>query len=141
ADRAKSVAEVGGRPFLAFILERLERVAGLRRAILCVGHHAESVRSAFGDRHGRLALAYSTEEHPLGTGGALARALQRYSVAAPALAMNGDTYFPVRFDRLLAFHRDERAAVTLAAARVAEGTRYGALSIARNRVVAFEEKG
>ena len=141
ADRAKSVADVGGRPFLELVLERLERAAPVRRVILCVGHRAQTVQSAFGRRHGRLALEYSPEGRPLGTGGALARALRRHSIASPALALNGDTWFPVRFDALLAFHRAQRPALTLAAAHVADAGRYGRLAIERDRVVAFGENG
>ncbi len=141
-DRAKPVADVAGRPFLMHLLRHLERYAELRRVILCVGHRAPSVEAALGDRFGRLALAYSREARPLGTGGALRHALRAHDdVRAPVLAMNGDTYFPVPLDRLVGFHRVERPAATLAAARVDDSTRFGAVRLAGTRVTGFEEKG
>ncbi len=140
-DRAKPVADVGGRPFLAFVLAHLERFREIRRAIVCVGHHAQSVEAALGARFGRLPLAYSHEERPLGTGGALRCAAERYAVRAPALALNGDTFFPVPLEKLVGFHRIERPAATLAVARVADSARFGSVSLAGTRVAEFREKG
>lgn len=139
-DRAKPVADIGGRPFLAFVLDHLATLRELRRVILCVGHKATSVESSFGARFGRLAIEYSREDKPLGTGGALRRACERYDVRAPALALNGDTYFPLPLDRLVGFHRMQRAAATVAVARMDDSTRYGSVRIVGSRIAAVEEK-
>jgi len=140
-DRAKPVADVAGEPFLAHVLRHLERFRELRRVILCVGHRAASVESALGKRFGRLPLAYSHEGNPLGTGGAIRNALRQHELRAPALALNGDTYFPIALDKLVAFHRAARLPATLAAARVAESGRFGSLRLDGARVAGFEEKG
>ena len=65
-DRQKVVAPVGGRPFLAWVLDRLD-AAGVEVAVLCTGHLAGQVRAALGSRHGRVGLRYSVEPTPLGT--------------------------------------------------------------------------
>jgi D-glycero-alpha-D-manno-heptose 1-phosphate guanylyltransferase len=140
-DRAKSVAEIGGRPFLAHVLDRLARSAEVNRVILCVGHRADTVREAIGTQHGRLPIAYSQEDRPLGTGGALRLAARRFKVTRTALAMNGDTFLGANIDAFLAFHRAERAAVTIALARVADASRYGRVECRGNRITAFLEKG
>jgi D-glycero-alpha-D-manno-heptose 1-phosphate guanylyltransferase len=140
-DRAKSVAEIGGRPFLAHVLDRLARSAEVTRVILCVGHRADTVREALGTRHGRLAIAYSEEDRPLGTGGALRLAARRFGVKRTAFAMNGDTFFGANMDSLLAFHRGERAAVTIALARVLDAAPYGRVECRADRITGFLEKG
>jgi D-glycero-alpha-D-manno-heptose 1-phosphate guanylyltransferase len=140
-DRAKPVAEVAGRPFLAFTLSHLAKLAEVRRAILCVGHMAHSVEAALGPRFDRLAIEYSREDRPLGTGGALRLAIARLGLRAPLLALNGDTWFPVPLDRLVGFHRTERPAATIAVARVTDIGRYGSVSLAGSRVTGFTEKG
>jgi D-glycero-alpha-D-manno-heptose 1-phosphate guanylyltransferase len=140
-DRAKPVAEVAGRPFLAFLLAHLERSGEVRRVILCVGHKAHTVEAALGSRFGRLPLAYSHEDAPLGTGGALRHALRRFSPAAPVLAMNGDTLFTLDIDRLLAFHRARRPGATMALARVPDASRFGTVQVRSGRVEGFLEKG
>jgi D-glycero-alpha-D-manno-heptose 1-phosphate guanylyltransferase len=140
-DRAKPVADVGGRPFLTLILAHLERLREVRRVILCVGHLAHSVESALGSRFGRLALAYSRETKPLGTGGALRLAIKSLGPRAPVLALNGDTWFPVALDRLVGFHRIERPAITMAVARVPDAGRFGAVSLSGTQAIGFSEKG
>jgi D-glycero-alpha-D-manno-heptose 1-phosphate guanylyltransferase len=141
ADRAKPVAEVGGRPFLSFVLAQLARARSVDAAILCVGHKAESVRAALGERHGRLALRYSVEREPLGTGGALRLAAREALRGRTALALNGDSYLGVNVDRVVQEHRRQRAWVTLALARVPDAARYGAADLDGDRVVSFREKG
>ncbi len=141
ADRAKPVADVAGRPFLALLLAHLERCAGVRRAILCVGHKAHTVEAALGDRFGRLALAYSHEDEPLGTGGALRLALRRFEPRSPVLALNGDTMFTLDPARLVAFHRDHRPAATMALARVVDAARFGTVRLRGTRIEGFQEKG
>lgn len=138
--RAKSVAPVAGRPFLGHLLDHLARSREIRRAILCVGHLADTVEASLGTRHGRLALAYSREEAPLGTGGALRHAIRGFDLAEPVLALNGDCYFGLRVDSLLAFHRRTRPLATIAVLRVPDCARYGTVRLAGPRVAAFEEK-
>lgn len=140
-DRAKPVAEVAGRPFLAHVLAQLERCAAIERVTLCVGHRAESVERALGERFGRLPLRYSREDEPLGTGGAIRHALGAHPARNASLAMNGDSFLGIRLERLVAYHRAARSWLTLALARVADGSRFGAVELEGDRVVGFREKG
>jgi NDP-sugar pyrophosphorylase family protein len=89
SDLPKSLAPLGGRPFLERQIAWLAG-HGLREVVLCVGHGAEQVEGALGDGE-RLGvrLHYSREPQPLGTGGALALAASW--VDGPALVLNGDT--------------------------------------------------
>jgi NDP-sugar pyrophosphorylase family protein len=88
----KSLAPVGGRPFLARQLEWLA-AAGLHEAVLCAGYGADALRTALGDGAAfGLTLHYSVEEEPLGTGGALQ--LASGFVRGPCLVANGDTLVP-----------------------------------------------
>jgi NDP-sugar pyrophosphorylase family protein len=141
ADRAKPVAQVAGRPFAAILLAHIARFPDVKRVILCVGHKAHTVEDALGHRFGRLALAYSRETEPLGTGGALRHALIGFAPRAPVLAFNGDTMFPLDLARLVAFHRARTAMATLALARVPDATRFGTVRMHGDRVAGFAEKG
>jgi NDP-sugar pyrophosphorylase family protein len=72
----KVLLDVAGRPFLDHQLELLRR-RGLRRVVLCLGHRGEPVAARAGDgsRFG-LEIACSHDgPRPLGTAGALRRAL------------------------------------------------------------------
>ena len=88
-DLPKPLAPLGGRPFLARQLEAL-RAHGIRRAVILAGHGAAALQAALGDGGALgVALEWSVEASPLGTGGALAHAAAL--VDGPALVVNGDT--------------------------------------------------
>ncbi len=87
-DLPKALAPIGGRPFLVHQLEWLA-ARGLRRAVILAGVGAERLREALGDWSGGVALEWSVEPEPLGTGGALALATP--FVEGPVLLLNGDT--------------------------------------------------
>lgn len=141
SDRAKSVAPVSGRPFLAFVLDHLVQGGVISRVVLCVGHHADSVRDAFGSEHAGMPIAYSEETEPLGTGGALRQAVERFELKRPFLAMNGDTVLHLRLDTLLEHHRHHRADLTMALAYVRDAERFGTVALEGDRIVGFREKG
>jgi NDP-sugar pyrophosphorylase family protein len=138
-ERAKVVADVDGRPFLAHLLDQIA-MAGFRDVVLCVGFRADEVEAAFGARHGPLRLRYSIEAAPLGTGGALRRALPHLD--APAfLAMNGDSFCEADLAAVWSWHREKRAEATLVAVEVPDASRYGSVEIdADGRVRRFTEK-
>lgn len=140
ADRPKVLAPVGGRPFLAYLLEQLRR-AGLREAVLLVGHAADQVRGTFGDDYHGTRLIYSEEPQPLGTGGALRLAVPHFA-GETILLLNGDSYCDADLPAFAAFHRARGNAASLALAAVPDTSRYGRVQVdSDGRVVRFEEKG
>ena len=87
-DLPKPLAPIGGKPFLARQLEWLA-AHHLTRAVILAGHGAEQLRAELGTRTADVALEWSVEPEPLGTGGALRLAAP--FVDGPALVVNGDT--------------------------------------------------
>jgi len=137
----KVLAPVAGRPFLEYLLIHLQR-QGFHDVTLAVGHMADHVEAQFGTgKRLGLHLHYSREHESLGTGGALRLALA-VTDSNDLLVLNGDSYFGIDLAALLSFHRERRAAATLALARVSDSARYGSVSIGPTReVLAFHEKG
>ena len=70
SDRPKVIAEVGGRPFLTYLLDHLAE-AGIRKVVLCTGYQSAAVVNSLGDTHVDMCLVYSVESECLGTAGAL----------------------------------------------------------------------
>lgn len=135
----KALAPVAGRPFLAYLLDRLVE-AGMRRVILATGYGSAQVEAEIGRRWREMAVEYSVEDDPLGTGGAVARAA-RLLRGTEAHVMNGDTF--LRFD-LAGLERsvaDSGAALGMALAQVEDVSRYGAVEVGHGRVRSFHEKG
>jgi len=63
----KPMAPIAGRPFLAILLNQLER-AGCERVLLSVGHLHTVIMDCFGESFHGMRLDYVIEEAPLGTG-------------------------------------------------------------------------
>lgn len=140
ADRPKVLAEVNGRPFLCYLLDKLT-AAGFQRIILCTGYMAETVSRILGSRYGDAELHYSVEIEPLGTGGALRLALPLV-FSDPVLVLNGDSFCDLDLCRFAEEHGRHDALASMALAEVADVSRYGAVDIASDgTLTAFEEKG
>lgn len=138
-DLPKPLAPVAGRPFLAWLLDAYAE-AGMRRVVLATGYRSQQIEEAIG-RHWRgMEVAYSPEESPLGTGGAIAQALAKVQGDGVHLA-NGDTFLRYQPAALEAATREGGCALGIALARVDDVGRYGAVEVARGRVVGFREKG
>lgn len=135
-DIPKPMAPVCGRPFLRYILDNLQ-VKGVERVILSTGYKQACIKEFFGVCYRGMEVVYSSEDIPLGTGGAIKQALSLCRQEWVAV-VNGDTYFNVDFTTMEAIKRP--GAVILASKRMQDFDRYGALEIEGKRVVAFREK-
>lgn len=138
-DLPKPMATVAGRPFLAWVLDRLV-AAGAKRVVLACGYRNEVIRRHFGAAYRRLPLVYSVEAQPLGTGGAIrlgAEHIDRW----PVLVLNGDTFLEADYAAMLGAHHAAAAQMTIAVTPVADAGRYGSLTIENGRVTGFLEKG
>ena len=138
-DVPKPMAPVHGRPFLALILDRLA-ADGFATAIFAVGYRHEAIRAHFGGSYRGLALRYSVESEPLGTGGAIRLACEQAS-ARDLFVLNGDTYLELDFRAMLAAHAGAAAELSMAIHHVPDVARYGALDIDGAIVRGLREKG
>jgi D-glycero-alpha-D-manno-heptose 1-phosphate guanylyltransferase len=138
SDVPKPMASVGGRPFLAYLLEHLERQE-IQRVILAIGYKHEAVRDYFGARYRSIRLTYFIEPVPLGTGGALRRALDGFE-KGPILALNGDTFLALDCGSMLTAHRAAGAVLTIALRQVPDARRYGGAVVKQGLITAFSEK-
>ena len=92
----KALIEIAGRPFIDYQLKLL-RSNGIKKVVLCLGFLGEKIQEYIktSELHG-LHIQYSFDgRHPLGTGGAIKKAL-------PLLGENffvlyGDSYLPIDY--------------------------------------------
>src|ERR1700677_3502472 len=138
-DLPKPLAPVRGRPFITYLFDQLAD-AGWTRCVLCLGYKAEQIRETCGDHYGPLALEYSVETEPLGTGGAVRLALPHIR-AERFLLLNADSYCDAPLADLVRFHKAHGKPASLTSVEVPDTSRYGGLKIAEDgRIVAFAEK-
>ena len=85
---------------------------GFTDIILTVGYRAQQIIDYFGDGHNLgINIRYFIEETPLGNAGALFKL--RDELTDPFLLLNADAIFEIDFNRMVMFHRDHNALVTL----------------------------
>ncbi len=144
ADVPKPMAPVAGRPFLEILLEALA-LGGVTRVVLSVGHLRDTIVSHFGRRFAGMDLSCSEEETPLGTGGAIRRALGRVE-GERLLVVNGDTFLELDHGDLWRRHEiaregDPELSLTIAVHPMDDASRYGSVRIEAGRVVGFDAAG
>ena len=101
-DLPKPMIDVGGRPFLAHVIESFSQ-RGLRDFVLLTGRFADRIEEFFGDgsRFG-VRIAYSREHKPVGTGGAVRQA--GGLLGERFLLTYGDVYRRFDYDRFVNGH-------------------------------------
>lgn len=139
SDLPKSMAPLGGRPFLEYLLKYLENNF-VQNVVLSLGYKADLITEHFGAAYRKLNLSFIVEDEPLGTGGAVMKALDN-TRSDNVIVLNGDTLFDVDLPEMLQQHIISKAQVTIALHEVPDTGRYGAV-ITNNdgRIVAFQEK-
>lgn len=109
-DRPKVLKEVGGKPLIAHVLEKIAPLCG--KPIVVIGFKGEEVRSALGD-----ACDYVEQPEQLGTGNAVACACTALPAdAETVLVLYGDHPLVTRetAERLITARREAGAALSLA---------------------------
>ena len=133
-DLPKPLAPINGAPFLDILLKQLETFP-VSKIVLAVGYKAECIQDAYKGR----SLIFSVEDEPLGTGGALKKALALTS-SEHVLALNGDSFLDIDFTAFWQQHQETRADLTLACLSM-ENERYGSVSFEEDtrRIRSFTE--
>ena len=118
----KVMAPVGGKPFLAHLLEQLKE-QGFQHMCLAVGYQSQVIKDYFQDgTELGVYLTYSEEKHPLGTGGGIKKASKLLS--EEFLVLNGDSYLEIDLGKLKEFHTVKRALITIALVKSPDPERY-----------------
>lgn len=139
ADVPKPMAEVNGRPFLAYLLDELNS-QGLETVVLAVGYKREVIIDYFGEKYKNLTIRYSVEEEALGTGGGIKQATGLID-GEDVLVLNGDTFFHADYQELYCFYREKNADFVLALKEMKDFDRYGTVLVGEDgKVLGFEEK-
>ena len=137
----KPLAAIGKKSFLELLIRQLQS-QGISRLVMCTGYLADQIESELGDgRDWGVAIEYSRELRPLGTGGALKLAEPLLKDSSDFLVMNGDSFLEADLRQLIEFHRQHRGLTTMAGVQVENASRYGTLRVdPEGRVVGFLEK-
>lgn len=111
-DIPKPMIRIGGKPILEHQIENL-KACGITDITLVIGHLGDAVKNYFQDGSAfGVNISYFTEDHPLGTAGAL---FKMPELTDDFLLMCGDVIISVDFNRFIQFHREHKAWASLMA--------------------------
>ena len=137
-DVPKPMADINGRPFLAYLFDYAIS-NGVERVVLSVGYKREVIERYFGNSYKGAKIEYCVEDSPLGTGGAIKMALGM-CMDKNTLVLNGDTFFAVNLSSFADAHNKTTSLVSLALKPMECFDRYGCVALDGDTVVSFEEK-
>jgi bifunctional UDP-N-acetylglucosamine pyrophosphorylase/glucosamine-1-phosphate N-acetyltransferase len=119
----KVLHQVAGKALLEHVIAAAKGVARARDIYVIIGHEAERVREAVA----RTGVRFVLQTRQRGTGHALQVAQEALAPYRHLLVLSGDVPLirPETLERLLAFHREQKAAMTILTAEVEDPTGYG----------------
>ncbi len=135
-DLPKPMVEIGGRPFLDYMLRMLAK-SGFEHVVLAVGYRSDVIRDYFGESRYGILIDFAFEDEPLGTGGGIRNALTLCEQDR-IFILNGDTLAMVPFQEVMEHHRSD---ITICGKWMDDCGRYGILEVDSGmRITAFREK-
>ncbi|MFI3297009.1 MAG: nucleotidyltransferase family protein [bacterium] len=136
----KCMAPVRDQPFLYYLLNQFKRYE-IDKVILSVGYLSEVIYSWI-EKEGRnypFEFEFSKEDEPLGTGGAIYKALH-LATSSNVMIVNGDTFFDINIDDFSQKHISNNSLVSIALKPMVDFDRYGNVTTDGNTIRAFCEK-
>jgi NDP-sugar pyrophosphorylase family protein len=134
----KPMLHVGGKPILENILESFID-QGFCNFFISVNYMAEAIIDYFGDGScWGVSINYLREDKRLGTAGALS--LLPSTPEEPFFVMNGDLLTKIRFDSMLQFHKEHKAAATMAVREYDFQVPYGVVKMNGAQIQSIDEK-
>lgn len=138
----KVMAPVEGKPFLEYTLEYLNKF-DINNVILAVGYKYEMIQNYFKDKYKKLNIKYSIETEPLGTGGAIKKAMN-YSNEEDIIVINGDIIIKINYNDFYLKHKNKKENNMnnmIAVKKMKDFSRYGIVELDENNYVSnFKEK-
>lgn len=136
-DTPKPLLDVGEKPVIERIVDQIKD-AGISRVAVSTHYKAEMIEEHLGDgsKFG-VGISYVREEQPLGTAGALGL-MEPWE--GTLMMVNGDILTKVRYELLLDYHRENKAAATIGVRRHTVDVAFGVMDLDGHRVTGIREK-
>ncbi|MDD5383059.1 MAG: NDP-sugar synthase [Candidatus Margulisbacteria bacterium] len=136
----KPIVPVANRPFVVHQIEHLIK-HGVDEIILNLQYLSGEIKKILDDgKEWGIKIRYSVEAEPLGTAGAVKNA-EEFFDEGPLVIFNGDILTDINISKVISFHREKNATVTLTMTEVEDPTPFGLILTDKDgRVTKFIEK-
>ena len=120
----KPLLKIGKKPFIFYLLDSLQKYR-FKCAIICVHYLGEKFKDIFSKGYNQVKTIFSNEETPLGTGGAIQKALNFVKSSEPVLILNGDSFTNLNYREVLESHIKSKKKLTIVLKKIKSCGRYG----------------
>lgn len=138
----KPMVPIANLPTMQHNLELLAKY-GFTEVCANIHYHPEQIENYFGDGESfGVSLYYSYEEVLQGTAGGVKKmATEILPVNKAFLVLSSDALTDINLERLVAFHKEKKALMTIALAEVNDVSEFGVVVTDENgRIIGFQEK-
>jgi len=136
--RPKPLIPVANRPMIEYIVSKIKN-AGYRNLVVTLSYLKNQIKSLLQNNFPELSIDYSVEKEPLGTAGGVKKA-NKY-LDDTFFVLSGDVLVDVDLNKLLEFHQEKKALVTMVLTPVENPAHFGIAELDHeNRVMKFLEK-
>ena len=136
-DKPKPLVDINGNSFLDILIGYISSF-GFEKFILCIGYLGDIIKQYYRGRTD-LEFVFSEEDQPLGTGGAVKKALSLVE-GSPIVVTNGDSICYVDFGTFLDFHEYKKALLSMVLVK-GEPKDQGLVTLnGQGKVTQFQEK-
>lgn len=138
----KPMVPIVNLPTMQHNIELLKRF-GFREIVANIHYYPEQIENYFGDGYNMgIHLSYSYEENLLGTAGGVRRmAVEIADVKETFLVLSSDALTDINLKRLISYHKDKKALITVALAKVPDVSQFGVVIQDKDgKIVGFQEK-
>ena len=134
----KPMIIVFGRPFIEWQIMYLIKY-GVNRIIISTGYKSYIFDEYFKNKKNSVEIIIAPESSPLGTGGGVINAA-KHALSENVLVLNGDSICIFDIFKLIKFHQNHKADLTLVSKYSVGNSRYGIFSLDGDVVKKFDEK-
>jgi|SRR5680860_244793 len=125
----KPMVPIMNKPLLERSMENLKK-CGINDIVISAGYKGQYINEYFGDGSKfDLKIEYIYEALPMGTGGAIKKTGHLFDDTF--LVLNADILCNIDFLNLIKFHKEMKAAVTIAVTKVCNPSAYGVIEYER----------
>ncbi len=137
ATRPKPLVPFLNRPLMDYMMGSLREV-GVHRAFILVDYLGDMIKEYYSKVNG-VELIFSGNNEPYGTAGAVKKVVS--GIEGTFLVVSGDVLTDLDLRRLMKFHEERRAFVTMALSTVEDPRQYGIAVLDKDhRILRFMEK-
>ncbi|QQR80449.1 MAG: NTP transferase domain-containing protein [Deltaproteobacteria bacterium] len=140
-DQPKPLAPIHGKPFLDYLLRRLDKEKLIQKVILATGYKSLLIQEYYSTHPYHFKIDFSFEQSPLGTGGAARLALEN-TQSDFVLILNGDSFVEFDLEKMFLSLVSEKNAGVILLTKVLDGSRFGTVKIdlKSGKILSFLEK-